>query len=147
MTSTANQSEWLTDECVSDVCPYLGTLADQQTYSAVADVDNYCHHAQPPEIVDWSYQQHHCMCVRHLYCPVYAASWQGALPDHICGIQRPAQKVGRWWRIFVLFLVVCTMSFFANRSLVLAKSSALAVPSPVPTAVNLVVEPQNGAGQ
>jgi hypothetical protein len=64
----------------SHICPHLGLKSDPTTALHFASVGNYCHHANPPEVVKEAHQTAYCLVAEHTACPVYKMAAGSRLP-------------------------------------------------------------------
>jgi hypothetical protein len=64
----------------SHICPHLGLKSDPTTALHFASVGNYCHHANPPEVVKEAHQTAYCLVAEHVNCPVFKMAAGSRLP-------------------------------------------------------------------
>lgn len=64
----------------SHICPHLGLKSDPSTALHFASVGNYCHHANPPEVVKEGHQTAYCLVAEHVNCPVFKMAAGARLP-------------------------------------------------------------------
>ncbi len=127
-TAVPNASESSTP--IYQNCPYFGLPDDADTSLLFPSSAGCCHRATPPELVQLTHQETHCLTARHKSCPIYLRP--APLP---AALRAGAERVGNgrsWGKILLtllLLLLVATLAVAWNNGLI-----ALAtLPEPVMT--------------
>jgi hypothetical protein len=65
------------------ICPYLGVQDDPASHYMWAKPGHFCYRVRPSQAINIRHQENFCMNGRYPACPVYPASWRGALPPEV----------------------------------------------------------------
>jgi hypothetical protein len=102
----------------SNICPYLGLIADHSTFVTNPDRANACHQAKPPAWVVLDYQSSTCLQDSYKECPGYIHAWRDGFPKLIRrrnSIINPAWFEGLAWLMVAIPVILFIWAGFTGR--------------------------------
>ncbi len=103
------------------LCPFLGKHYDPETYSAVLELPNYCHKANPIAPVTLEHQIFACTSVEYKNCPVFMDPRPRRLPPEWLNLAAvPARSNLSWQRLLIyigigLVVLVAAVLIFTGK--------------------------------